>query len=561
MLIVAAVVRILYFFQVSTDLFSSHLIIDAQFYDSWAQRIIGGDWLGRDAFYQDPLYAYFLAGCYWIIGHHLSGVRLVQIALDVGTVGLIYCIGRMLYNARAGLAAAAAGALYGPLVFFSCLLDKTTVTTFLIALSLTLLIYASKRPSRIFLFVGGLAFGTATLTRGNMLVVGAAMALWLAFSNSDAGAFPRLAYRPLIFLFGLSTIVGLVTVRNYRNSRDFVLLTSNAGLNFFIGNNPFTPGNYLEPPFIHGIPEEEFADSKVAAEQALGKRLDKASEVSSYWFGQGMAFIRSSPTQWLALEVRKFYLLLNSFEIPETYSFYYFRDKYWALWVAPLFLGILLPLGIAGGLHSLGSLRQNPLPVFLIAYGLSICLFFVTSRYRFPIVLPLLVFAGFFMVETLKRWDQIPFNIKARGLAALVGLAAFCNWRPSWMIERVVVPGLSTPHSIAGLMLNSLGKIDASIEELELARSINPSDPRICAVLADSYSARGQADKALGLLLQAVETNPRFHEAFNNLGKLYFDHKNYPMALKAFQAALSIRPDEPTYRQNYEHVRRLLAHP
>src|SRR5262245_33607071 len=37
------------------------LIVDGRQYDAWARRIVAGDWIGSETFYQAPLYPYFLA--------------------------------------------------------------------------------------------------------------------------------------------------------------------------------------------------------------------------------------------------------------------------------------------------------------------------------------------------------------------------------------------------------------------------------------------------------------------------------------------------------------------
>ena len=54
---------------------------DSRSYDLWAQEIARGHWLGDRVFYQAPLYPYFLATLYWLFGHHLFMIRVVQIIL------------------------------------------------------------------------------------------------------------------------------------------------------------------------------------------------------------------------------------------------------------------------------------------------------------------------------------------------------------------------------------------------------------------------------------------------------------------------------------------------
>src|SRR5262245_31399286 len=58
--LVALAVRLLHLWQIRRAPFFDVLLGDARGYDAWAQQIAAGDWIGRDVFYQAPLYPYFL---------------------------------------------------------------------------------------------------------------------------------------------------------------------------------------------------------------------------------------------------------------------------------------------------------------------------------------------------------------------------------------------------------------------------------------------------------------------------------------------------------------------
>src|SRR5438270_11320950 len=74
----AFLLRCLYLFQIQNAPFFELRLGDAAAYHDWARRIAGGDWLGHDVFYQAPLYPYFLAVVYRLMGDGVMGVRLVQ---------------------------------------------------------------------------------------------------------------------------------------------------------------------------------------------------------------------------------------------------------------------------------------------------------------------------------------------------------------------------------------------------------------------------------------------------------------------------------------------------
>src|SRR5947207_13514109 len=73
---VAFTLRIIHIWQMRKAPFFTLLMGDARGYDEWAQRIAGGAWIGRDVFYQAPLYPYFPGSIYWIAGRSAALVRI-----------------------------------------------------------------------------------------------------------------------------------------------------------------------------------------------------------------------------------------------------------------------------------------------------------------------------------------------------------------------------------------------------------------------------------------------------------------------------------------------------
>ena len=550
-------IRLFFLHQSRTDVLATHLVIDAEFYDQWAQRIAQGDWLGKTVFYQDPLYAYFLAVIYKAFGHSLGAVRLVQAALDAASAGLAYLLARRLFNPLTGVLSAAAMALMSPLVYYVGLLDKTTLSVFLISAALALIAEAVANGSLLLYAAAGAAFGIAALSRGNMLVVAAAAAPWI-LANRQAGEsfLPRLR-KCLCFCLAVAAIVGAVAFRNYRVGHDLVLITANPGLNFFIGNNPYTVGQYIEPPFIRGIPEHEYDDAKSAAEQFSGKRFDKASEVSRYWMGQGMKFIFEEPKKWLILSARKMFLAFHGFEIAETYSYDYFRGKYWSLALPFLSFGIVAPLGLLGAVRSLLKRRPNALHVFMAAYLLSLMAFFVTSRYRTPLLVALVPFAAWLVVDL---WYS-PMTLKAMVPVVLTLGILFTlgHWQPAWFIERVSEPTLATAHMVAGYIDIEIGDYERSVPELEAAIKANPRSGTSYAYLGEAYWNRGDMNSALANYQQALKLNPRQDRVWENVGAIFFKAKDYRQASIAFENALNLRPDDATYRQNSKMANKALG--
>ncbi len=551
-MLTALLLRIHYAHIVRDDLFSKILIIDAKFYDQWALEITGGDWLGKTIFHQDPLYAYFLALCYKIFGHDYTSVRFVQAVLDTGTVAFIYVLGNAIAPG-VGMVAAALAAFYAPMIYYVGLLDKTTLTLFLISMSLALFSVALKRQNRWLFAATGITLGLSVLTRGNFLLVGIALGLWLSIS-SDYQTFRDNLLSAGTLLIGLSAIIGIVSLRNYAVGREFVLVTTNVGLNFAIGNNPSGSGGYVEPPFIRGIPEHEFSDSKAFAESQLGKRIPRDSEVSSFFIGQGIRFITQKPWQWLRLMGKKIFLFLNSLEISETYSFNYFKALHPGILGLTISFGLLAPLGICGLL----AVSKNPNARWLLVtgaiYALSVIVFFVTSRYRIPIILILIPTAAYYIIEVRK--SDLP---KVLDLVwPLIPIGLLCNWQPQWLENRLAKSDRATPHSLIGNILYQNGQHHEAIREFEIAKSLLPEDGMNYLYLSQCYDRLGQQDKVIESLEGAIRVNPMLDQAYANLAVVLADKGDYNRAFRTLSQAMRLKPYDPVYRDNYAKLTALM---
>lgn len=546
-LLTALLIRLLFVHSIRNDIFSKTLIIDAKFYDQWALELVRGNWLGKEVFYQDPLYAYFLAACYKIFGHSYDRIRFVQAALDTSTVAFIYVLGNVIAPG-VGLIAAAIATFYAPMIYYTGLLDKTTLTLFLSSMSLALFVFALKHQKRRWFLASGIALGLSVLTRGNFLVVGIGLCIWLSFFGFQD--FRSRLEASGALLIGLLAVIGAVGLRNYAVGKEFVLVTSNVGLNFVIGNNPNSSGAYVEPPFIRGIPGYEFMDSKAFAEFQLGRKIPKSGDVSSFFTQQGLRFISQRPLQWIALMGKKSFLFLNSLEAPETYSFNYFKKKHPTFLGLALHFGILAPLGICGMVLIKRRPYSSWFPVVGVIYALSVIAFFVTSRYRIPVVLVLIPCAAYYLVELGKGSFLDAMNLGW----PLLPLGLLCNWQPQWLENRIVRSDRSTPHTLAGNILYQNGQPNQAIREFEMAISLTPEYGTNYLHLSQCYEKLGKQDKVIESLEAAIRVNPMLDVAYENLGVALADRKDYPRALQALSQASRLKPYNPVYRQNYEKL-------
>src|SRR5262245_32156153 len=194
--------------------FPSVLLGDARAYDAWAQRIAAGDWLGKEVFYQAPLYPYFLGAIYAVAGRDLTIVRICQAVIGSAACVLVGLTASRLFSKRAAMIAGFGMAIYAPAIFFDGLIQKSVLDVFFMSLALFIVSGLVGRPfeGRLGAFLAlGLAMGALSLTRENALVLVVVVVGWIVVSNLALVRTRAAA----AFLLGLALVLLPVAARNY----------------------------------------------------------------------------------------------------------------------------------------------------------------------------------------------------------------------------------------------------------------------------------------------------------------------------------------------------------
>lgn len=546
-------------------LFFSVLMGDSRGYDAWAGEIAAGHWIGSGVFYQAPLYPYFLGVVYALFGRDLLVVRLVQALLGaISCVALGYA-GWRLISRPAGLIAGLMLALYAPAIFFDGLLQKSVLDVFFVCLSLAVVgrILSSdddRRPWQWLVF--GLAMGALSLTRENALILVAVVFVWALTSAPRTLA---------LFAAGLAIVLLPVAARNYAVGGGFYLTTSQLGSNLYIGNNPRADGSYMSLRPGRGSPEFERLDATELAEQARGRPLTP-SEVSSYWTGRTLEFMRAQPSAWLRLLARKAGLIWSSTEIIDTES-----QESHAEYSLPLRMlgkvwhfGVLLPFAMVG-LWTLwpGRRRLWPLYALSAAYAASVVLFFVVARYRLPLVPFIMLFAAGGIVGARELWAAPrPFRLLAASAAAVL-MTVVANWpretaearraitennlgtalqedgRPMEAVERykraLAFDATYTPAlNNLGTALRAAGRVDEAVATYGQALAQNADAAGVHYNLANALMAQGKTAAAIAEFRQALDANPRLVDAHNNLGQALAAEGKLDDAIASFRRAIDV---------------------
>lgn len=590
---VALVVRLVHVWQLRSSPFFDVLLGDAHGYDQWARRIAGGDWIGSEVFYQAPLYPYFLGAIYALFGRDLLILRVIQAVIGSASCVLLGMAAARFFSRRVGLIAGLALALWAPAIFFDGLLQKSVLDVFFVCAMLALIARIAA-PGGNALAGGlgqgfgdgegrghaalGLVMGALALTRENALVLAGVITVWIVGSRRrfNDGSSGRWFMPVVLFAAGLAIVLLPVAARNYAIGGGFYLTTSQFGPNFYIGNNAHADGTYAPIRAGRGAPEFERRDATEVAEAAVGRSLSP-SEVSSYWTGRALGYIAAEPLDWLELTGRKALLLINRDEMLDTES----QESYAAASL-PLRLlgwfghfGVLVPLAVLGLIVTWPEQRRLwILHALMVTYALSVVMFYVFARYRYPLVPFLLLFAAapfdsqsarslrrlFAQGQLRRRWTAVlataafavAANIQLLSptlMAAItetnLGTALHEQRRLDEAIAHhrraiELVPGYAPAYNNLGAALRASGRIDEAIASYRKALSLQPDFPSAEFNLANALLASGDAAASAAQFQQALGRRPQSVEAQNNLGIALAQKGDTAGAIAAFRAALAI---------------------
>jgi tetratricopeptide (TPR) repeat protein len=544
---VALLVRLLYLWQVSHAPFFDLRLGDAQAYHAWAQRIAGGEWLGRDVFYQAPLYPYFLALIYRTLGDSVVIVRLIQACIGATSCALLAAAGTNFFG-RAGALAGVALAVYPPAIFLDGLLDKSALVTFFVCALLALVAVPRERLTRRRALATGIVLGLLSLTRENALLLAVPILVASAFRRKIPGAADlppeggshRSVNCVAAFIVGCVVILLPIALRNYAVGGGFHLTTAQLGPNFYIGNHAGASGSYEALVVGHGSAADEREDATQLAEQAGGRSL-RPEEVSAFWRNRALEYIRTQPLDWLKLMATKTALIFNAAEISDTESQDVYAEWSWLLRILrPFDFGVLLGIAVLGAVLTSSSWRRLwVLYALALTYAISVVLFFVVARYRFPIVPILLLCATGGLVELVASWKTSRRMRLAGGAAAAILAVAFTHLP----LENTRAARAAHYAGIA-TALSTSGRAQEAVEFYGRALTEAPEFPGAHFGLGTLLARMGRPAEAIPHYQSAIRSWPAHAEAHYNLGLALAAENRWDAAAGEYVEALRLRPDD-----------------
>lgn len=350
---------------------------------------------------------YFLAGVVWLFGPSVLAGEIVQAILNALTAGVVFLIGRSLFNRACGVAAGAAYALLPSAVEWCATLASEPLYTLLWALSTY--IWVSRPFDRLGAFaISGALLGAAALVRPSALL------FWLILlAYAFAVRSERKHLRKAIAAVGVTAlctalVVTPAIVRNYHVFGTLVIISNNGGLSLYEGNNAHSSAGYteLDNPQIQklaGDPRTEAQGDRLASRLAI-------------------EYIKTHPGRELLLSLRKIKAL---YEGDDSVIRFTLRSRHFREAQSP-------PPSdrIATALVALNTAGYYIIMVFALA-GLALCLFkpddTINPRWRILLGLILYNTAIFAVIGGLDRYryPTMPFFCAFAGYAMVAAYAYY----------------------------------------------------------------------------------------------------------------------------------------
>ena len=544
----AFLIRLIYLLQYRSNPAFNFPMVDEQWHLLWAKEIIGGNFWGSDAYFRGPLYPYLLAFFLKITGGSIFWVRFLQIIIASCSAVLVYLLGEKLFSKKAGVVAGFAFAAYATIFFYDAMLLISVIYIFLNLLAVYLLLKQQGKYVPWRWFLAGVVIGLSAIARPNILLLVPFFLLWIYLTFSTLKNVKKRLFIVAIYLAGILVPVLSVTLRNYIVTGEPILISSQGGVNLYIGNNPDAEGLTMLMPEVkldESFPWTEFtAATRAAAEKEAGRELTAGQE-SSFWTHKAINFILRNPGKFIKLTFKKIVYFFVGFENSDQTDIYQSRTYSTLfsilLWKRPIYFpfGLVFPLALVGMIASWARRKETALLyVFIIGYIPTVVLFLVTARHRLAVVPFMLIFAAVGILTILdciksKNWRMV----RLYSITFLVTLILSNRTYFDIGFENAF-----QTHFNLALAYEQQGNLPAAETEYREALEDNPYSATTLNNLGHVLFRQNKNDEALSYYNKAFAADPNFADAYNNAGLIYESRKDYVPAEQLYRKALSIDP-------------------
>ncbi len=319
----------------------------------------------------------------------------IQAVISSLTALLTFLIASRCFGSVNALLSAALVAFLPSFISYSQLFLTETLYTFLFVAVTAILVTAKDTVTRKRAFAAGLIGGLTALTKSQFVVLSPLVILWLLFqgaANRKTAVLTACAYA-----FGLFVVVAPWSIRNTLRYDHFLMIDSNPGNVLYKNWNAYPPENHDVGFFGQWEENKLNYDGEIPArprsteENIAAKNSAEVKAAIAFTLAHPVHFLGQCWTRTLALFNPTSFLIRR---IREGKSMK--MSKAWEngiVWVTILSLGAILVFSVIG----MTTVRPNVrslLPLLLMIGCTVLCVTILsTSRYRFPMLPFLIMFA------------------------------------------------------------------------------------------------------------------------------------------------------------------------
>ncbi|MBI4383096.1 MAG: glycosyltransferase family 39 protein [Nitrospinae bacterium] len=543
----ALAVRLFYLLEFQSNPYFDYIPADwdQAWYDRAARDFAAGDYL---LLHSPPtqfsyFYKFFLGAVYWLAGGNFFLIWSAQFLIGSLSVLLVYGIASRLFDRKAALLSSLLFAVYGPEIFYEGVLYREFMVTMFSLLSCyALLLYAERRDKASLAFAG-LSFACLILCRPNMILLGPFIYVFLV-SAGKTNAPATEARKPALF-FSCAVALSLLplVLHMVYLQKHFVFLDSSGPRTLLLGNLPEYPGKEWLPQYYRSYAER------------TGGEPGSYVEVVRYLISR----VADDPAGFAGLYARKVFYFFNNYEVPSSMNYYLMRDFSRVLSLPLSNFSIYGVLGAVGMVLLAGQWeRFRILYLFFAGIVISVCLFYITARFRLPIVPFLMMFSSYAVFHLAGQVRKLPLW---RTVAAVVCLAALGHSMTdtadlrSAPVRPIDYANLGSVYENNSRFHDSEKTRDLYVKAWDLSARLGYSENQIAYYAAPYFSRQGRTHYLRGEYSDAIRDYRRSaavrYENGQTHGGLSLAYKRAGLPAEAIyhaEESLLTGPDRPDVR-------------
>jgi len=546
--VLAIALRVLYWLKAHQAPWFASPGMDPEYYSMRADAIIAGRGAEYIPFPRAPLYPYLLAGLKSVFGNGWLVPRFINLAADLVTILAVYKLTNKIGGKLTALTAALLFSICGASIYYSGEILMTSIATACAVGFVLTFANCLEKPTWLNSTQSGIILALLCLFRPNALIIlPFSFLIILIISYRYSASIKKSLTSSLFHLLFFALFLAPVTITNFNATGGFIPVSTQGGVNFYIGNAVSADGWSSKLPDAGANWSDN--DALMIAERNAGKTL-KADEVSGQMFRMGVKEIRESPLGWLKLELKKLLILVNIREIGNNRPLSLSSNVFPPLKLLFLIsLGLLFPFALIGVFKTFHRPAMRSMLVFSLLFGGSLLLFFVNTRYRMPLVPIFTCLAAVGLSKIISD-----FRTKTRLLRTVVLLLfGFILSLPPWAGSNF--DNRAQAKFIEGNAALRSGHIEQAIESFQQVFEINPVYPELHLNTGVAWLSFGDTVKAETEFQRELAFYTHSARAKNNLGVICEYRLNFENASQYYRQALL---DDPNLNDARINLVRLL---